>query len=119
MNIRMGLAAITFLALLASTTCFASSVTGPIQILRSLKPANGGPARIAIMITGAATGCSVTGWYAFENGDTGVGKVWASFLLTAYTLGKDITVVGDGVCHTYSDLGPTTTLEGVGRVELQ
>jgi hypothetical protein len=71
------------------------------------------------MISGAATSCGVAGWYAFENGDTGVGKIWTSFLLTAYSLGKDVTIVGDGICHTYSDLGSSQTLEGVSRVNLQ
>jgi hypothetical protein len=54
----------------------------------------------------------------FENGDIGIGKVWTSLLLTAYSLGKDVTIVGDGVCHTYPDLDPSTTLEGVSRIEL-
>jgi hypothetical protein len=118
MTIRIGVITSILLLLLAPATIHASQVTGPIQTLRGVNPGNGGPGRTAVMITGAATGCSTPSWYVFENGDTGIGKVWTSLLLTAYSLGKDVTIVGDGVCHTYPDLDPSTTLEGVSRIEL-
>lgn len=119
MTIRIGVIFSVLLLALASATIHASEVTGPIEILRGVNPGNGGPGRTAVMVTGAATGCSVTTWYVFENGDTGIGKVWTSLLLTAYSLGKDVTIVGDGVCHTYPDLGSSVTLEGVSRIELR
>lgn len=118
MTIRIGVIPSILLFLLAPATIQASEITGPIQTLRGVNPGNSGPGRVAVMVTGAATGCSAPSWYVFENGDTGIGKVWASLLLTAYSLGKDVTIVGDGVCHTYPDLAPTTTLEGVSRIEL-
>lgn len=102
----------------ASAAIQASDVTGPIEVLRGHNPPSGAPGRIAVRVTGAATSCGVTDWYVFENGDTGIGKVWTSLLLTAYSLGKDVTILGDGVCHTYPDAG-TATLEGVNRVELR
>lgn len=110
---------ISFILLLVSMEVSATDITGPIQILRSVNPSNGGPGRTLVMITGAATTCIPNNWYAFENGDTGIGKVWTSFLLTAYSLGKDVTIIGDGICHGYSDLEPGVTLEGVRRVELK
>ena len=119
MTIRTSATLSLLLFLLAPATIYASQVTGPIKTLRGVNPGNGGAGRIAVEITGTSppNGCSVSDWYVFENGDTGIGKVWTSLLLTAYTLGKDVTIVGDNICHTYSDL-PLTTLEGVKRIDL-
>lgn len=118
MNNRVGRAGVILLLFLVSTTSFASSFTGPIQSLMSLKPANG-PTRTVVTFLEASTGCVAFQGYAFENSDTGIGKVWTSFLLTAYSLGKAITIIGDGTCHTYPDIAQPGLYEGIQRIDLR
>ena len=117
MTIRSVIFSIFFL-LLVSVAIYASDVTGQIEQLRNINPGNGEPGRIVVAITGATTGCTSPSRYTFANSDTGIGKVWTSFLLTAYSLGKDVTIEGDGVCRTYPGILPNT-MEGVSTIELR
>ena len=115
MTIRAG-AFFSMLLLLAPATISASQVTGPVQKLL----VNGGgtiPITITVTVTGAVTACTASGSYMFEYADTGIGKVWTSLLLTAYSLGKDVTISGNGDC--YGSFGGTLTSEGIQRIELR
>jgi hypothetical protein len=55
--------------------------------------------------TGAHTGapaCATTGRFAF-NAATAAGQATLAVLLTAYGLGKQVTVFGTGACDVWSD----------------
>lgn len=120
MNIRTSAIFYALITSIISASAYAlepSQTTGPIKYLRVVNPGNGLPGRVAVSVLGAINPPCTANVYVFENGDTGIGKVMTSFLMTAYSLGKNVTIIGDGVCHTYSDVG-STPLEGVSKIEL-
>lgn len=58
-------------------------------------------ARVSIFAGPHGSPCSLGDWFAFENADSGVGKLWAAAVLSAYAAEKKIVVVGTGSCDSY------------------
>lgn len=122
MNIRARDVLCTALITISSASAFATQITGPIQNLKVVN-SSGSSGRVQFRIStsvGTAGLCSgvPAGVYGFENPDTGIGKVMVSTLLTAYSLGKDVTIVGDDTCHLFVELPASSVLEGVKQIQL-
>ena len=78
----------------------ASSLTSRIATLR-LNKTTDSPARTSIQMFGASGPC-LSGWYAFENAHTGLGKNWQDALVAAVKAGKTVTVAGTGICDRFN-----------------
>jgi len=70
-----------FCLLLGSSAAYATTLSGQVQEIRA--DALSGPARISIKLAGD-TACQTHGWFAFDNADTGIGKIWTDIALSAY-----------------------------------
>ena len=100
---------------LAAAVCAATQLvsatdfTGIVQQLNVRQGTAG--ARVTFSMAGLETGCAGqgSGSYAFDNADVGLGKVWSSQILLAYTQGKAITVWGTGDCVVFQNPDNTTT----------
>lgn len=84
------------------------SYTGPVQTLRFNSGTS--PARVSIFV-GQSNACGGW-WYAFENADSGKGKLWVAALLAAKAQGKTVGIGGNGVCDGWN-------IEGVSYIDVQ
>jgi hypothetical protein len=66
---------------------------------------------VSIEMTGN-TACSATGWFAFEQADTGVGKLWADLAIAALQSDKPLVITGTDECDNFS-------VEGVSDIDLK
>ena len=110
-------AAVLFTFLSGAPT-FATETTGTVQEVRVREGENG--ARVAFMLTGTQTSCQAWGFYAFENAETGTGRLWTALLFAAYEQGRTVTVIGSGTCVSYAnpDGSASPAIEGVKMIEL-
>lgn len=93
---------ITALLLIATSTSFATTFSGPIiDVLSSASPANPSTnTRVSIFVNGA-TSCSAYGLYSYDEPSGGLAATWMANLLAAIALGRSITVYGTGTCDPY------------------
>lgn len=79
---------------------FASSFEGVIQEVQ-FSPGQS-PARVSIRVAphGAPSTCSAL-YFAYENADFGIGRIWTAAILAAYANSKTVQLVGTGNCDTY------------------
>lgn len=95
---------------LVQSEAYATILTSVVRTVRvNVSPAS--PARTSIQMIGA-TPCASSGWFAFENAHTGVGRLWTDLAIAASQGGKQLTVVGTGVCDGFS-------VEGVSHIDLK
>lgn len=95
----LSIALIALLGMGAIASASPTSVTGKITNIRVSAGATSD--RVSIFM-GNTTACSSQGWYAFENADSGLGKSWLDALMMALIFGKQITIVGTGICDAFS-----------------
>ncbi|MFC1644692.1 hypothetical protein ACFL08_01540 [Patescibacteria group bacterium] len=104
------LVAVTFALLLMAGSAFASSYEGVVLTLR-LQEING-VTRNSVFLGDSYTSCSTSDWFAYDDADTGIGKLWTSTLLLAYNQGKTVTIIGNGVCDQYG-------VEGISSIDVK
>jgi hypothetical protein len=90
--------------------CNASTFEGVIERIQ-VNPGTS-PVRVSIFAAAHASPCTVQNWFSYENGDSGIGKVWTSAVLAAYAAGKTVVIVGAGTCDGYG-------VESVSHIELK
>jgi hypothetical protein len=71
---------------------------GKILTLRGGGPVAG---RLSILMAKATNVCSNPGWYAYDNGTSGTGRIWTDLLVAAYNTGKTIKIFGTGTCDPF------------------
>lgn len=95
--------------LLAAPMAFASINTGLIETLRintntqGNNPDSGSP-RVSVILTGnQATSCPNKGFpgYAYNNANTGIGRLRTDGLLAAYKSNQQVIIVGTGNCDEF------------------
>jgi hypothetical protein len=59
------------------------------------------PVRVSIWVDTHISPCAHQNWYAFENGDTALGKTWTAAVLAAHAAGKTVVTTGTGTCDSY------------------
>lgn len=61
------------------------------------------PARVSIRVGAHGSECTAFGgeYYAYENADTGLQKIWTSAVLAAYTAQKTVLIGGTGTCDPF------------------
>ena len=101
-------AALSLTTMLMVAPVMASTYTGTVQTLRFSSGATA--ARVSVSST-QVTSCGA-GWYAFENADSGLGKVWTAALMVAKAQGKTIVITGTDVCDAWN-------IEGVSYIDVQ
>jgi len=78
----------------------ASTVEGNISIVRMSKGTGASRARVSVLMPGT-TSCSVKSWYAFEDADAGLGKLWFDALVMALNTGHQVSIIGTGTCDSF------------------
>lgn len=78
----------------------ASSFEGIIQQVQINPGAS--PVRVSIFVASHGSPCAMGNWFAYEDGDTGIGKIWTAAVLSAYATGKTVSIVGTNTCDPYS-----------------
>ncbi|MCY1035310.1 hypothetical protein OV207_27940 [Corallococcus sp. BB11-1] len=88
---------LTVLALLPGLA-YASEFVGPIGAGAEGLRFSAGTAspRVAVAVA-KSTSCQGP-WYAYENADTGLGRLWTATLTEAQAQGRHVRIVGNGVC---------------------
>lgn len=104
----LALAPLSITAMLMAEPVMATTYTGSVQTLRF--NAGTSAARVSIYV-GQPTACGAW-WYAFENADSGKGKLWTAALLAAKAQGKTVSISGTGVCDAWN-------IEGVSYIDVQ
>jgi hypothetical protein len=61
--------------------------------------------RVSIYVALHGSPCVHPNWFAFENADSGIGKVWTAALLAAHAAGKTVLITGTGSCDGYGGEG--------------
>lgn len=95
-------------AILVSTFGLAVSLFAPLAQAvdtegKILTLRGGGPVagRLSILMDKATNVCSNPGWYAYDNGTSGTGRIWTDLLVVAYNTGKTIKIFGTGTCDSF------------------
>ena len=72
------------------------------------------PVRVSIFVGPRGSECTGSGgnWYAYENGDIGIGKIWTSAVVTAYAATKTVKIAGTDTCDEFG-------IEGVSYLHLK
>jgi hypothetical protein len=92
---------------LCQTEASASTLSGPVITVRANEGSGGASgARVSIQMAGT-TDCPTSGWYAFENADSGVRKIWTDLATTALQTGRQLTITGSGTCDQFNVEGVT------------
>jgi hypothetical protein len=95
---------------LVQPQAYASTVTGTVQTIR-VNTGSGNVVRVSIEMLGD-TACPFNGWYAFEQADSGVGKLWTDLAMTASQSGKQLIITGTDTCDIWQ-------VEGVANIDLK
>lgn len=93
-----GYLAVASFALTAFKVANASTFEGTIE--KIVFSAGQTPVRVSIFVASHTSPCDAN-YYAYENADTGLGKLWTSAALAAYATKKTVTIVGSGVCDPW------------------
>ncbi|MFC1645540.1 hypothetical protein ACFL08_06000, partial [Patescibacteria group bacterium] len=88
-----------FFTLLATSTVIASEYEGTVLTMKSQEI--NGVTRNSIFLGDSYTICATSDWFAYDDADTGIGKIWTAKLLVAYGEGKTVKIEGSGVCDQY------------------
>ncbi|MFC1644919.1 hypothetical protein ACFL08_02745 [Patescibacteria group bacterium] len=86
-------------ALLMTGTAVASNYEGTVDTMK-MQDING-VTRNSIFLGGVYTPCATGDWFAYDDADTGIGKIWTAALLLAYEQEKTVFIEGSGVCDQY------------------
>ncbi|MFC1645511.1 hypothetical protein ACFL08_05825 [Patescibacteria group bacterium] len=95
--------------LLVTGTAMATTYEGPVVTMR-LQEING-VTRSSVFLGASYTACSTSDWFAYDDSDTGIGKLWTAIISIAYAQGNDIRIVGNGVCDQYG-------VEGISYIDV-
>ncbi|MFC1645450.1 hypothetical protein ACFL08_05485 [Patescibacteria group bacterium] len=91
---------LTIIAILSMTGfAIASEYEGTVLTMKT--QSINGVTRNSIFLGDSYTFCSTSDWFAYDNADTGIGKIWTASLLVAYEQGKTVKIEGNGVCDQY------------------
>jgi hypothetical protein len=95
------------LAAAAAVTCLgaplaqAVETTGTITALRASDVLPFSSGRVSIKMTKPSDVCSNPGWYAYDNANAGVFRIYTDLLTAAYQFRRTVTIFGTGTCDAY------------------
>jgi len=95
--------------MLVQSEAYATTLTSVVQTVRVSSGVS--PVRMSIQMVGR-TSCPTTGWFAFENAGSGIGRLWSDLAIAASKGGKQLTITGTGRCDVFG-------VEGISIIDLE
>ena len=108
---RSILAILGLCLMLVQSEAYATTLTSVVRTVRVNVGAS--PVRMSIQMVGVSKCASgPEGFFAFENANTGIGRLWSDLAIAASKGGKQLTISGTGTCDQFG-------VEGVSFIDLK